>query len=111
VNGRVKLRAEVNALCLECHATAAAFDGASAKTLFGGGVTIAAGTYGMAPAIEVTENRGHPTSNHPVLRDADKDWPAITCLTCHAAHAANRNKDLLVSQTETFEPLCLRCHK
>lgn len=108
----VVLREESNALCLECHSASAGpkFDDGPVA-LFGSQVTIAAGTFRDVKVIALEDDRGHPVSNHPVLRKQDKDWPAVTCLTCHAAHAANRNPQLLVTEVETFQSLCLRCHK
>lgn len=90
-SGRRMLKAaEPNELCLRCHL---------------------AGEKGAEKTITVSEGRGHPLSNHPVLRKQDKEWPAISCLTCHVPHSANKSRQLLVTETESFESLCLRCHK
>ncbi len=82
--------AEPNKLCLGCHL---------------------AGASGSAKTIALSEGRGHPVSNHPVSRKEDKEWPAISCLTCHDPHSTDKSSQLLVTETETFESLCLRCHK
>lgn len=109
---RASLRAESNGLCLECHSSTAnsKFNEGSPVSLFGGQVNLPAGTFAGLPLLALNEDRGHPVSNHPVLRAADKTWPAVSCTGCHNPHGANNNPALLRNEEETFL-LCLRCHQ
>jgi predicted CXXCH cytochrome family protein len=107
------LRAQSNALCLECHA-----DGSKSKfetegpiKLFDGRITVPPRYFENLQLLSLPDDRGHPVSNHPVLRPADADWPEVTCTTCHKPHGTDKSAALLVTETESFEPLCQRCHK
>jgi len=106
------LRAESNALCLECHSTDAKskFGKETPTKLFTGQVTVPAGTFGEVKLVDLHADRGHPVSNHPVLRAADKEWPAVSCVACHNPHGANNSPAFLQNESETFL-LCLRCHQ
>jgi predicted CXXCH cytochrome family protein len=106
------LRAEPNALCLECHATASKskFEKGGPLTLFGGQVTLPA-PFSELRLVDLANDRGHPVSNHPVRRQQDADWPGVSCLSCHSAHGADHSSTLLVTESETFVSLCQRCHK
>ena len=107
------LRAEINALCLECHSTRAkvVFETDGPAKLFGGKVTLPPRSFQNLKLLELSRDRGHPVSNHPVLRDADKEWPAVNCLSCHLQHGADKSAALLVTESENPLLLCQRCHK
>jgi len=106
------LRAESNALCLECHASGSKskFETSGPVGLFNGQVTAPADYSRNLQLLALSNDRGHPVSNHPVMRKQDKDWPAVSCMVCHKAHSANRSAVLLVTESETSESLCQRCH-
>lgn len=113
-NGKVVLRADsTNELCLECHSTTGTtgLQENGPVTLFGAKVTLEPGVYKDIREVALEEDRGHPVSNHPVLRKEDKEWPELRCGTCHATHAANLSPQLLATEEKTFESLCLRCHQ
>jgi predicted CXXCH cytochrome family protein len=107
------LRAESNALCLECHSTASKskFEAGGPVTLFGGQVTLSVRLFGELKLVDLTNDRGHPVSNHPVRRPQDAHWPAVSCVGCHSPHGADHSSTLLVTESETFVSLCQRCHK
>ena len=107
------LRADSNAICLECHSTAnrSKFETDSPVKLFGGQVTLPARPFQNLRLLELRSDRGHPVSNHPVNRPADANSPAVRCTTCHDAHSANNSAAFLVTETETAAPLCQRCHQ
>lgn len=107
------LRAESNALCLECHSLAAKakLEADAPLSLFGGQVQVPPRSFENLKLIDLRNDRGHPVSNHPVLRSEDKDGPAVSCTVCHAPHGANNSASLLVTETEVAVTLCQRCHK
>jgi predicted CXXCH cytochrome family protein len=108
------MRAESNALCLECHSDSAKskFETEGPVKLFGGQITVPPRYFPNLPFLALQNDRGHPVSNHPVLRNADADWPAVNCIVCHKPHGADKSAALLVPETENyFESLCQRCHK
>jgi predicted CXXCH cytochrome family protein len=106
------LRAQSNALCLECHldATKSKFETAGPVKLFGGRVTLPPHYFQNLRLLALRDDRGHPVSNHPVLRDQDASWPAVTCTVCHNPHGADKGAALLVAEVENFA-LCQGCHK
>ncbi len=108
-----RLHAEGNALCLECHSTDAQkkFESDQAVVLFGGKVKLTPKPFRELHLLALANDRGHPVSNHPVLKKADKDSPAIACLTCHNPHGTNHNSYLLVTDVVSPVSLCQRCHK
>jgi len=105
-----RLRAEVSDLCLECHGSqnTARFQQPGPVKLFGGAVELAAGALtGMRMlAVRAGATRGHPFPSHPLANDNPG-----TCVTCHNPHAANGSPKLLVTETASSTPLCVRCHK
>lgn len=107
------LRAQSNALCLECHSETAKskFETDGDVKLFGGRVTLTPHYFENLQLLSLKEDRGHPVSNHPVLRQKDAAWPEVSCRVCHKPHGANRSVPLLVTETDDFAPLCQRCHK
>jgi predicted CXXCH cytochrome family protein len=107
------LRAQSNALCLECHSEASKskFENAGSVKLFGGRVTVPPRYFENLHLLSLANDRGHPVSNHPVLRQKDAEWPAVSCIVCHKPHGADKSASLLVTETETFESLCQECHK
>jgi len=107
------LRAESNALCLECHSDASRskFETDSPVKLFGGQVTIPPHYFQNLHLLALRNDRGHPVSNHPVLRREDADWPAVTCMACHKPHGSDKSASLLVHESEDIYSLCQRCHQ
>ena len=107
------LRAQSNALCVECHSDAfkPRFETNGPVKLFNGQVTVPANYFQNLQLLSLPNDRGHPVSNHPVLRKADAEWPAVSCTVCHTPHGANKSASLLVTDMENFESLCQRCHK
>jgi len=107
------LRAESNALCLECHSTASQskFEAKGSTLLFGGQVTLPPHYFQNLKLIDLNNDRGHPVANHPVLWKQDPEWPALSCTVCHNPHGADKSASLLVTESETFVSLCHRCHK
>ncbi|HEX6894715.1 MAG TPA: cytochrome c3 family protein [Bryobacteraceae bacterium] len=107
------LRAQSNALCLECHSDASKskFETSGPVKLFDGHVTLPAQYFGSLPLLALQNDRGHPVSNHPVLREQDTEWPAVSCTVCHDPHGADKSAALLVTETLDFVDLCQRCHK
>lgn len=105
-----RLWAEVNDLCLECHGSqnAAKFQVAGKVKLFGEAVEVdSAAMSGMRIlSIRAGATSGHPFLSHPI---ADQD--SLSCVTCHRPHAANGSQKLLVTETPTSTPLCLKCHE
>jgi len=104
-----RLRAEANNLCLECHGSQnrTKFQSPGEVKLFDGSVTVnAVGLAGMRIlSIPAGATKGHPYAGHPVAGEG------LTCLTCHRPHDADGSPKLLVTETPTPTPLCLRCHK
>lgn len=107
------LRAQSNALCLECHSDTgkAKFEADGPVKLFGGAVTAPSSYFQSLRLLSLPNDLGHPVSNHPVLRKGDAQWPALGCTTCHKPHGADKSKSFLVTESETFESLCQRCHQ
>jgi predicted CXXCH cytochrome family protein len=106
------LRAQSNALCLECHldSTKSKFETDGPVKLFGGQVTLPPRSFQNLRLLALRDDRGHPVSNHPVLRAQDADWPAVSCTVCHNPHGAEKSAALLVAEVENFA-LCQGCHK
>jgi predicted CXXCH cytochrome family protein len=112
------LRADGNRLCLECHSPnrkPTVLKDQDAVAIFGGGVLLPAYYFNRMPALDLRagDMLGHPTASHPVSATVDRSDPdkkrAMTCLTCHTAHAgAARN--MLVTETASSMSLCSRCH-
>jgi predicted CXXCH cytochrome family protein len=100
----------VNSLCLECHGrqNAGKFQAAGQVKLFGDAVAVeSAALAGMRIlAISAGATRGHPYAAHPVA-----GGNPLNCLTCHLPHAANGSAKLLVTESPTSTPLCVKCHK
>jgi predicted CXXCH cytochrome family protein len=107
------LRAQGNALCLECHldTSKSKFETNNPVKLFNGQVTIPPHYFRNLQLLSLSNDRGHPVSNHPVLRNQDAEWPAVTCLACHKPHGADKSASLLVHQSDDTYSLCQRCHK
>lgn len=110
-----RLRAETNTLCLECHGQQAIkiVQAAGPVELFGGKVKVPAKPFDDIRWLQLGPDgkRGHPYANHPVSAEAEKERPAISCLTCHLPHAAGGNRALLVTEEDAEKTLCVRCHK
>jgi len=107
------LRAQGNALCLECHLDAAKskFETDGPVKLFNGKVALPPRYFPNLQLLALSNDRGHPVSNHPVLRSQDSDWPEVTCLACHTPHGADKSASLLVHESQDTYAMCQRCHK
>ena len=107
------LRAQSNMLCLECHSDSqkAKFEGSGPVKIFGGKVSLLPHDFENLQLLALRDDRGHPVSNHPVLRPADAGWPALSCIVCHQPHGADKSAALLVTEAPNFESLCQGCHK
>jgi len=112
------LRAGINDLCMECHDP-----GISAQvrtqqrekkpvSLFGGKVEMAPEALAGIQTIQLVGNgeRGHPlVPRHPV-RGKYQLGEGMSCVTCHAPHAANGSSKLYVTDSEAQQVLCRKCH-
>lgn len=107
------LRAQGNGLCLECHleAVKSKFETDGPVKLFNGQVTIPPRYFRNLPLLALSNDRGHPVSNHPVLRSQDADRPEVTCLACHKPHGADKSAAFLVHESDDTYLMCQRCHK
>jgi predicted CXXCH cytochrome family protein len=107
------LRAQGNALCLECHleTTKSKFETDGPVKLFQGQVTIPPHFFPNLPLLALSNDKGHPVTNHPVLRSQDADWPEVTCMACHKPHGADGSPALLVHESGDAFSLCQRCHQ
>lgn len=107
------LRAQGNALCLECHLDQAKskFETGNPVKLFNGQVTLPAHYFQNLQLLALQNDRGHPVANHPVLRSQDSDWPEVTCMACHKPHGADKSASLLVHESDDIYSMCQRCHK
>lgn len=87
-----QLRAEGNALCLECHRDRSI--GGEKAVLFNGSQELSAEKFAEIPKIglDPTLKFGHPMGNHKVRDAVDPLHPGkkISCLSCHENHAAER---------------------
>jgi predicted CXXCH cytochrome family protein len=112
-NLRQGLREQGNALCLECHLESAKskFETDGPVTLFNGQVTLPPRYFQNLRLLALSNDRGHPVSNHPVLRSQDAEWPEVTCVACHNPHGADKSAAFLVHESEDTYLLCQRCHK
>jgi predicted CXXCH cytochrome family protein len=114
------LRAEGNALCLECHGpeTVPQEDKeAGVFKIFGGKVELPDDYYtkNKVPVLPIRYGKGHPIEGHPVadvLNPADitKVLAKINCQSCHQPHAS-ANPDLLVNDHKNNTEFCASCHK
>jgi predicted CXXCH cytochrome family protein len=107
------LRAQGNALCLECHLDTQKkkFEADGPVKLFNGQVSIPPHYFPNLQLLALSNDRGHPVSNHPVLRSQDSDWPEVTCAVCHKPHGADKSPSLLIHESEDTYSMCQRCHK
>lgn len=112
------LRADTNELCLTCHATDAQGEGDRADntiTLFGGAVRLKADYLGAVTRIPVRRGglSGHPHATHPLGGVPDPLHPPrqMSCLSCHNAHGGNGSNLMLITETKSSSPLCIKCHK
>jgi len=109
-NFKAQIRADVNSLCLECHAPK--LDAGSTVSLFGL-QTISRAEFEAAPKIDLDPSLrfGHPRPAHPVAAVADPlhAGEKISCLSCHASHASTL-PHLLVSANGS-ESVCDACHR
>ena len=106
---RAQIRAEVNLLCLECHAPKST--AVSTVDLFGQ-QSISKAEFDAAPkiALDPSLRFGHPRPSHPVAEVADPlhAGEKMSCLSCHAPHASEL-PHLLVS-AGGGQSVCDACH-
>jgi predicted CXXCH cytochrome family protein len=107
------LRAEGNALCLECHLDRRV--SGDPVQLFKASQLMPASDFAEIPKIglDPTLKFGHPMGNHKVAGAPDLLHPGktMTCLTCHENHASTREK--LVRDAELSGKkmdVCDACH-
>lgn len=105
-----RLRAEVSELCLECHGiqNKARLQQPGPVKLFGGAVTLESAALAGIRILAVRAGavRGHPFPSHPLASGNPS-----SCVTCHNPHGVNGSSKLLVTETASSTPLCVRCHK
>ncbi|MFQ5723014.1 MAG: cytochrome c3 family protein [Terriglobia bacterium] len=104
-----RLRAAVNDLCLECHGrqNAEKFSRQGQVELFGGAVEVEAAELRGMPILSIRTGatRGHPFPSHPVAGEKPRN-----CLSCHNPHGADGSPQLLVTESASSTPLCVKCH-
>jgi predicted CXXCH cytochrome family protein len=114
------LRAEGNALCLECHGPDSQPQKLEAErvfTIFNGAVKLPDDYFrkNRVPLLPLRFGFGHPVDGHPVSdvadpKDVTKVRFAMSCLTCHQPHASLK-PGLLVKDQENNMTFCDTCHK
>jgi predicted CXXCH cytochrome family protein len=114
------LRAQGNALCLECHGPDAAPQEDPTThvfKIFTGKVVLPEDYYkkNKVPILPLKYGKGHPVAGHPVSdvvdpMDVTKIRQALNCQTCHQPHAS-AHADLLVNDQENNMAFCSTCHK
>jgi predicted CXXCH cytochrome family protein len=113
------LRAQGNALCLECHGPDSVPQKQPDGTLaiFNGAVTLPANYYqvNQVPILPLRYGLGHPVDGHPVSDVMDpanvgKVKTQLSCLSCHQPHASAQ-PDLLVKDQANNMQFCDMCHK
>jgi predicted CXXCH cytochrome family protein len=107
---KAQTRADVNTLCLECHAPRRS--AGNTVNLFGL-QSIPKAELEAAPKIELDPSLhfGHPRPAHPVADVADPlhAGEKISCLSCHAPHASELPHLLL--SANGGENVCDACHR
>jgi len=111
------LRAEGNALCLECHAPDAkpTIDAQNHLALiFGGRVKLPQDYFSKVVRLPLQGGMGHPVLGHPVSdvhdpADETKIKTKIGCLSCHQPHASGGRALLVTDQPPNLQ-FCRRCH-
>lgn len=113
------LRAKApNALCLECHgpdAKPAALESEHMVTIFDGKVKLPENYFAKVVRLPLKYGLGHPVDKHPVSDQMDptditKVRVALSCLSCHGAHASAK-PGMLVNDQEDNLAFCSKCHK
>jgi predicted CXXCH cytochrome family protein len=114
------LRAQGNALCLECHgpdASPVEDKAAGVLKIFNGTVRLPDDYYkkNKVPVLPLKYGKGHPLAGHPVSdvtdpSDITKIMQRMTCLTCHQPHSSLK-PNLLVNDQENNTKFCATCHK
>jgi predicted CXXCH cytochrome family protein len=114
------LRAQGNALCLECHGPESAPQKDEAEkmlTIFNGAVKLPDDYYqkNKVAILPLRYGLGHPVEYHPVSdvmdpSNASKVKTPLSCLSCHQAHASAQ-PDLLVKDQQNNMAFCDNCHK
>ena len=115
------LRAQGNALCLECHGpnrNPAKLDNTDLVTIFNGRVRLPQDYFSRKNRVvrlDLKYGLGHPVRNHPVESvrdplDPTKSKVSMSCLTCHQPHAA-AFEPMLVGDQRNNQKFCNTCHK
>ncbi len=107
-----QLRADGNALCLECHSSRRT---TGATQLFKSTHELSEAEFQEIPKIglDPTLRFGHPMGTHKVADAADPLHPGqkISCLTCHENHAGEREKLVRVTEFKGKKmDVCDACH-
>lgn len=106
-----QLRAEGNALCMECHAMRAKMD--DSVSLFGK-TNFAKADFEAIPKIAPNARvlAGHPFAEHPLagIPDPLRAGENMSCLSCHQAHAADQAKLITTPKTNNGD-ICEACHQ
>ena len=114
------LRAEGNALCLECHGKDSVPQRLEAQhliTIFDGKVRLPEDYFdkNKAYVLPLRYNLGHPVSRHPVADVMDptniqKVKNKLSCVRCHQPHAGGQPQ-LLVKDQQNNMAFCDNCHR
>ena len=108
--------ADIDQLCLTCHAANAAgklsADGTTI-TLFNGKVELPAHYLDSVRRIQVNaQGIGHPQVGHPTrgVNDPSNPGHKMSCISCHDPHASNHSKRMFRLAKGTTV-LCVKCHR
>ena len=107
-----QLRAEGNALCLECHANRAKLE--DTVSLFGGKQTVPKSEFEEIPKVVPNSavKIGHPFARHPLsdVPDPLRGNQKMTCQSCHEPHYSKADKLITVAKTNNGD-ICEACHQ
>ncbi len=105
-----QVRAEVNVLCLQCHAVQR--PQGDTMTL-AGNQSILVADFKLIPKIvsDPLVRRGHPFDKHPMADVADplRGNEKMSCLSCHQPHTSPQEH--LIRTTKEDVDLCNACHQ
>jgi predicted CXXCH cytochrome family protein len=107
-----QLRAEVNSLCLECHAERRRVEGPVG--LFGDKAKISQADFEQIPKIvpNAAVKMGHPFARHPMAEVPDplRGGEKMSCLSCHEAHSSQAGPLIRIAKTKNGD-ICAACHE
>ncbi|MGB7583635.1 MAG: cytochrome c3 family protein [Terriglobales bacterium] len=106
-----QLRAEVNPLCMACHADRKNL--ADPVSLFGD-QTMAKAQFDDIPKIapNPTDTVGHPFFRHPMggIPDPLNSGQKMSCLSCHEPHSSKQDQLIKIAKTNNGD-ICGACHE